>query len=77
VSLDFNRLSQVNISKAYLGDSQLIRKAENPFAFLTGREKMLSLMVRSLALSLYFSNFLPKITFLTYFLFCIMSVFAL
>ena len=35
-----------SFSKSYLGDSQLIRKAENPFAFLVGQEKGLSLMVR-------------------------------
>jgi hypothetical protein len=34
-----------NIGRAYLGDSQLIRKAENPFSLLVGTEKVLSLMV--------------------------------
>lgn len=36
-----------SVAKSYLGDSQLIRKAENPFAFLVGEEKVLSLMVRN------------------------------
>ena len=34
----------VDISSFYLDDSQLIRKAENPFAFLNGQEKVFSLM---------------------------------
>ncbi len=33
---------------SYLGSSQLIRKAENPFSFLVGQEKVLSMLVRSL-----------------------------
>jgi hypothetical protein len=32
-------------SGSYLGSSQLIRKAENPFAFLHGQEKVLSMLV--------------------------------
>ena len=38
--------SRLDISSAYLSDSQLIRNAENPFAFLSGYEKFMSLMVR-------------------------------
>lgn len=34
-----------SLGKSYLQDSKLIRKAENPFAFLIGKEKTLSLMV--------------------------------
>jgi Domain of unknown function (DUF1736) len=34
----------VRVSKSYLGDSKFIRKAENSYAFLVGREKLLSLM---------------------------------
>lgn len=34
----------VDLSSAYLSDSQLIRNAENPFAFLHGKEKAMSLM---------------------------------
>ena len=36
--------SSVDTSSFYLDDSALIRKAENPFAFLQGQEKVLSLM---------------------------------
>ena len=36
-----------SVFKSYLGDSDLVRKAENPFAFLEGQEKLLSLMVRN------------------------------
>lgn len=36
--------SSADISSFYLDDSALIRKAENPFAFLQGQEKVLSLM---------------------------------
>eukprot|EP01038_Epipyxis_sp_PR26KG_P007842 gene7842-10649_t len=32
------------MSGLYLGNSQLIRKAENPFSFLSGKEKILSMM---------------------------------
>jgi hypothetical protein len=35
-------------SGSYLGSSQLIRKAENPFAFLHGQEKVLSMLVSCL-----------------------------
>lgn len=34
-----------HFSKSYLGDSQLIRKAESPFSFLVGAERIYSLMV--------------------------------
>lgn len=33
-----------SIGKSYLGESKLIRKAENPFSFLKGTEKTLSMM---------------------------------
>jgi Domain of unknown function (DUF1736) len=33
-----------SIGKSYLGESKLIRKAENPFSFLRGTEKTLSMM---------------------------------
>ena len=42
ISFDFISLIS-SIQKSYLGESQLIRKAENPFAFLNGMEKVLSL----------------------------------
>ena len=32
-------------ARSYLGDSKLLRKAENPYAFLKGQEKVLSTMV--------------------------------
>jgi hypothetical protein len=46
-TLDYPRFLAA-FSKAYLGESQLIRKAENPYAFLeTKTEKILSYMVRA------------------------------
>ena len=39
-----NLTSAADVSSFYLDDSALIRKAENPFAFLQGQEKVLSLM---------------------------------
>ena len=36
-----------SVSSSYLGESKLIRKAENPFSFLVGEEKVLSMMVRN------------------------------
>ena len=43
-NLDFQLLF-LSISKSYLGDSGLIRNAENPYATLVGQEKILSLLV--------------------------------
>lgn len=36
---------------SYLGSSQLIRKAENPFSFLVGQEKVLSMLVSAFQLA--------------------------
>ena len=48
LSIDPQRWQQFhsNVGKAYLGESQLIRKAENPFSFLQGEERLWSMMVR-------------------------------
>ena len=47
ISVDPQRWRQFhsNVGKSYLGESQLIRKAENPFSFLKGQERLLSMMV--------------------------------
>ena len=47
VSIDPQRWQQFhsNVGKAYLGESQLIRKAENPFSLLQGEERLFSMMV--------------------------------
>lgn len=55
-----------DISSFYLDDSALIRKAENPFAFLHGQEKVLSLMhlhVRYLMLLLWPVQLSPEYAF--------------
>jgi hypothetical protein len=41
------------LSNTYLGNSLLIRKAENPFVFLNGREKTLSYMVFVFYIDIY------------------------
>lgn len=42
ITLNYNSLKIIS-QKSYLGDSELIRKAENPFAFLEHKEKIFSL----------------------------------
>jgi hypothetical protein len=42
ITLNYNSLKTIT-QKSYLGDSELIRKAENPFAFLESEEKKFSL----------------------------------
>lgn len=42
--LKFWRGIKDSVGKSYLGESKLIRKAENPFSFLKGTEKTLSMM---------------------------------
>jgi hypothetical protein len=63
LKFDF-KLLFLSLSKSYLGDSGLIRNAENPYALLIGQEKVLSYLVNDyiylflfVKCCLWFSNF--------------------
>jgi len=60
IGLQTDSSSSSSSARSYLEDSKLLRKAENPYAFLRGQEKVLSTMVSEL-LSIYPSIYLLMI----------------
>jgi hypothetical protein len=59
IGLQTDSSSSSTSARSYLEDSKLLRKAENPYAFLRGQEKVLSTMVSELV-SIYLSIYLSS-----------------
>ncbi len=67
------RVPSLSLSNSYLNNSQLLRRAENPFAELVGDEKVMSLMVSPTFNTSHFS-FLLLLSILFIVFFCLLFV---